>query len=295
MQTGASNSAAAVALFTKLIDYAGLFPPAQLPMEEAIAQYTAERAGRYAWMLGRFIVQQSRIAELVHGLSSDQRFYVSVILDRNVDGLSNLARVRQNEPALRVEALEAVLAPDRIDTFAAALRSHALSEFPAYVEIVRGPDWERVVPQAMAAFSEAGLGAKIRCGGVHASAFPTPSEVATFIYWACRYNVPFKATAGLHHPIRHFDASVGTHMHGFLNVLAAAALARAGMDANELVEPLSCEEPARFGVDDAGLRFGDCCVGVAELESTRREAFVGYGSCSFTEPVDDLRAMRVLS
>ena len=47
-----------------LIDYAGLFPPAALAMDDAVGRYARPTgAGRDAWMLGRFIVPASRLGE----------------------------------------------------------------------------------------------------------------------------------------------------------------------------------------------------------------------------------------
>ena len=59
-----TTSAPVRAAFESLIDYAGLFPPAALPMAGAVAEYAEALRGEHAWMLGRFIVPASRIAEL---------------------------------------------------------------------------------------------------------------------------------------------------------------------------------------------------------------------------------------
>jgi hypothetical protein len=286
MQTDAPKSAAAHALFTKLVDYAGLFPPAELSMEQAVAEYATEGNGGYAWMLGRFIVQQSRVPELLDALG-DKRFSLSVILNQGIDGLAQLERLRSGDPRIAVHAFEIILRPGQIDAFPSL-------DVPAFVEFPRDAEWEYVVPNMMEVLAHRDLGAKIRCGGLDAKAFPSPAEVAVFIYWACKQNVPFKATAGLHHPIRHVDAASGFHMHGFLNLLAAAALARAGLTVDELSEVLECEDASRFHIDDRGLRFGNRHVSIAELEAMRREAFVAYGSCSFSEPVEDLRGLHLL-
>ena len=80
----------------------------------------------------------------------------------------------------------------------------------AYVELPLGDGLEEKV----AALAARGLRAKVRCGGAEV---PSAEALGTFLS-ACRAaGVPFKATAGLHHPL----AAAGRH--GFLNVIAACA------------------------------------------------------------------------
>ncbi len=292
MQTGASKTAAVQAMFTGLIDYAGLFPPAQLTMPQAVSEYAAERRGSQAWMLGRFIVPYSRYRELLETLAHTQQIALSVILDGGIEALAQVANVRNSDRRARIEMLEIVLEPNRIDEFVQSAKDTGLADLPAYVEFAREGDWERLLEQALPRLAAAGLGAKVRCGGAQPAAFPAPSQLAAFIDLACRNGVPFKATAGLHHPIRHFDATIGASMNGFLNLLAAAALARSGATREELVDVLACEDPAAFAFDESGFRFRDRRVGALDIEAMRSRAFVSYGSCSFSEPVEDLRALQ---
>ncbi|MGH2968884.1 MAG: hypothetical protein ACRDK0_07450, partial [Solirubrobacteraceae bacterium] len=139
------------------------------------------------------------------------------------------------------------------------------------------------------AVAERGAGAKVRCGGATPDMFPSPAELAAFIIGCRDLGLPFKATAGLHHPIR--DGIV----HGFLNLLAAAVLAHAaGAEERELSTVLLEEDASAFSVgEDAftvrGHRFGADAVAAA-----RERLFVGYGSCSFSEPVQDLHGLRIL-
>ena len=171
------------------------------------------------------------------------------------------------------------------------------------VELVEGRRPEIVPDVPVRAFWEVapgadvrGLpGAKIRCGGVTADAFPSVEAVAAFVA-ACRdAGVPFKATAGLHHPIRHTDAATGFAMHGFLNLLAAAVFAHADRLAEDEIAVLLAEqEPEAFAVAPDGLAVHGRFAGVAAIEAARRELFVAYGSCSFSEPVEDLQALGVL-
>ncbi|NIR39881.1 MAG: hypothetical protein GWN79_20480, partial [Actinobacteria bacterium] len=138
------------------------------------------------------------------------------------------------------------------------------------------------------------LAAKIRCGGLEPAAFPPPDAVARFIAAVRDRDLPFKATAGLHHPFRHTDSATGFVHHGFVNVLVASGLARTGADVDMLTAVLEETDPAAFEVDSSGLGWSGHRVDHVAAESMRSGLFLGYGSCSFTEPVEDLTRLGVL-
>lgn len=140
------------------------------------------------------------------------------------------------------------------------------------------------------------LGLKFRCGGVESSAFPRVEDVAYFLR-ACKESggIPFKFTAGLHHPFRHFNEGVRTRMHGFLNVLGAAVFLLASeMDENRLGEMLSDEDPGSFVFAEDGMTWDKVTVSVPEILAARQSRVGSFGSCSFDEPRDDLRALGLL-
>lgn len=293
MSTSAAPLAAVRTALSGLIDYAGLFPPAQLRMAPSAAEYAAARKGPFSWMLGRFIVPASRIEELREALPGGEApFALSVILDAGRSP-GQLASVKAVE-GMRLEALEAPLAAADIADAAAALRKADLTGVPAYMEWPRTGEWQRELPAVMSSLAEHGLCAKIRCGGLEQRAFPEPREIAAFIAAAQSAGVRYKATAGLHHPIRHFNAPTGLMMHGFLNLLFAAVLAHQGAGAEELEACLACEDRGAFRFEAGGLRWNGRRAGVPEIEAARRSNFAGYGSCSVAEPVEDLQAMGVL-
>jgi hypothetical protein len=301
MPTNASGATAVRAAFTALIDYAGLFPPAQLPMDASVEAYRDARGGSFAWMLGRFIVPASRLDELI--AASTEPIALSVIVDAGNDqrawlqnvqsAFATLGHLRANEKRVRVEALEVPLPPLQtnretydaaIGQYAAAAQQAGLRDVPSFIEFPRDTRREALLPGAMYALARHRLGAKMRCGGVTAEAVPLPSEIASFIALARDEAVPYKATAGLHHPIRHFNAAAGFTMHGFLNVLVAALHARQGWNAEQLETIISSEDASQLQLD----------VSPQEIESTRRENFIAYGSCSFSEPVEDLQNLGLL-
>jgi hypothetical protein len=278
-----------------LIDYAGLFPPAQLAIVEASSEYQAARRGPYAWMLGRFIIPAPLLLTSSHELEGP----CSVIADGERETLDAIAALAANQ--IGVEALEIPLPADdspadivdAIGELRAAIVDTGLGDRPVFVELPRSDRWSKLLPDAMEALGRDNLGAKLRCGGVTAEAFPSVREVANFIAAAVAARVPFKATAGLHHPVRQLDAASGFMMHGFLNLLAASALApRVNFDT--LARIVAEEDADAFGFDDASFVWRKERIGVPELSQTRRETFVAYGSCSFTEPVSELLSLGLL-
>ena len=300
------------AAFSSLIDYAGLFPPAKLAMAPAVAEYAAARQGPSSWMLGRFIVPASRVGELLERLPAGPAFDLSVIIDAELDPrrwlaalqgrLEELAAALSSSGRIAAGALEVPLPPlaSRRETFDASLGQLRASldragfaQVPVYAEIPRGHDWIEQLPGAFSAMPRARVMAKIRCGGLDPAAFPSPTEVAAFVREACAAGVAFKATAGLHHPVRHFNAGQGVTMHGFLNLLAAAAFA-ADCDAETLERIVAEEDPAAFSFDEDSFSWRERRCDAEGLARVRERGFVGYGSCSFDEPVDDLVALNVL-
>lgn len=317
MNTALEPRAPVRAALAALVDYAGLFPPARLGMDEALAEYVRERGGSHAWMLGRFIVPASRAPELLERLAArrdaaSQPLRLSVIADADphpktwfgsmAQVLAAVAELRANGTGTRVEVLEATLPAlvtlrdthdAAIGQFSALLERAGLRDLPAYVEMPRDGRWRDALDGACAALARYGMGAKLRCGGLSPDAFPSVDDVAAFLAAANAHGVPFKATAGLHHPVRHENAQAGAVMHGFLNLLAAAALAPR-LTEERLRAVLDERDPKAFSFDGQALHWREEPAGTAQLEQTRARAFVAYGSCSFREPVDDLTALHVL-
>jgi hypothetical protein len=278
-----------------LVDYAGLFPPAQLDLARETDEYRTASTGSYAWMLGRFIVPLAVLAENAADLRDAP---LSVIVHRDATGAVSELR---NEGA-HIELLEVPLSRqfESVDAAIAALRdlretfeASGIADIRAYVELPRGANWDTLLAGALPELSDLGFRAKLRCGGVTAEAFPSVADVATFVAATSSVGVPFKATAGLHHPIRHRDAATGFMMHGFLNLLAAAALAPS-VDRATLHEILAEEDAAAFSLTSSGLRWRNHIADPEVLAATRHGRFVSYGSCSFDEPVEDLIALGML-
>jgi hypothetical protein len=215
---------------------------------------------------------------------------------------ASLAERRTVEPRLAIGSLELALPKLQamretydaaIGQFAAIRAQHGFDHVPAYVEIPRDERWIAQLPGALAALARHRLGAKLRCGGLSADAFPSVSEVTAFIRIASDDRVPFKATAGLHHPVRHLDPATGATQHGFLNLLCGALLAN--MEPAGAVEAAIAEEdPSAFVFGAQAFSWREYKFAAGDIAQMREQKFAGYGSCSFAEPVDDLIELGVL-
>lgn len=281
-----------------LIDYAGLFPPASLDLVAAVKEYRAVRGSAESWLVGRFICPAHRLVEMAGELMTTMRAGEpawSLVVTATPDD----ARVVSDFAAemgrtARIDAVEVRLPEGAsIETVAALV---AAFDRLVYFEI----PWDRPVAaplEVVAAAREStgrALGAKIRCGGLTPEAFPPVAAVAEFLAGCARLDLPVKATAGLHHPIRHVDPTTGFTHHGFLNLLVAGVLAHEGAAVAVLAEVLAVEDATQFNMSPAGLVWRDFRFGAERIEAARRELFVGYGSCSIAEPVSDLTALGIL-
>jgi hypothetical protein len=305
------------AFLTELIDDAGLFPPASLSMEDAAAGHEASRTGPHAWMLARFICVASRLPELLKVLpDAAPPWRVSVILDATgpepwlermtADVAAAGEFAEEAGPRAAVELVETVLPAD-VDT----------SELRRFVERVEEARLPRPVmpffeippatlPDALTTVAEVRretapggaclpAGAKLRCGGARAELFPAPDAVAATIDACRRLDVPLKATAGLHHPFRHRDEPTGFVQHGFVNLVGASVLSHAReLPVDRLVDIVEEQDPSAFSLTPERFAWRDLEAPAADIAAARAASLVGYGSCSFDEPVEDLLALGVL-
>lgn len=295
------------ALLSNVIDYAGLFPPASLDLETSYRNFRAYLACADRWMLGRFICPIDKLAalgELVRAEPPPGPVELSV-LARPADDVDDavsagMVPVLQAEPHVTLSAVEVPPGPPGsiAQKMATTKVAKALPHTQVFFEIGwAGDDWRQRWVDAIAAVKQvesqaAGVGLKLRTGGVTADAVP-PAEVVAGIICLCRdARVRLKFTAGLHHPIRAFHASASMQMHGFVNVLAAGVLAQAhGMDEHGVRLILETESPADFAFDEYQLAWRTLRASVQRIEQVRRTGLISFGSCSFDEPRDDLRAL----
>ncbi len=303
------------AFFSGIIDYAGLFPPAKLPLERAVINFARYRAGSDAWMLGRFIIPAARLAELgalqaqfparapmslsVLGSGGETHSGFLEGLDADLAAVSGF-RARHGG-RVAVDAFElklphAVLQDPRAEEWCTATARLTEANLSVWYEWNRNPVHRAAMLDALDVLAGGAAGIKLRCGGIEASAFPSPEDLALCMA-ACRdRSLRLKFTAGLHHPIRHFDRGLQTRMHGFINVFGAGILAQTRHLAPERIrEILEEEDASQFAFDEIGFGWKQHHVLIDEIIAARREFVTSFGSCSFDEPRDDLRAMGLLT
>ena len=286
-------------LLAHLIDYAGLFPPAGLNMPQAVANYDKYLRSEYSWMLGRFIVPAARLSEFetaFEPLTSGAGTPWALSALFGADSAGDLVRINAFNRKQQKAAVESVevkaTTPEQVRQLARVIPRG----FAAYFEIpLEGREAE-----CIAAVAECGRGAKIRTGGETADKFPDPARVVEFMKLCADSRVPFKATAGLHHPLRSVQRltcepdSASTLMHGFLNVFLAAAFLRAGMQKSLAVELLEEQSAQAIRFEAEGIAWGGHRLTSEQMSAARQTFAVSFGSCSFTEPVDELRSFGLL-
>ncbi len=326
------------ALLAGSVDYAGLFPPARLPLDQAIRNYARYRTDPAAWLLGRFVCPAARLAELAcfhEELFRSGRPFRFTALGRagttSADFLTGLEADLQDLAACRqrhrgrvvIDVLETRLPADILETpdpdstralFAAAAE-HIEAKGPPvltpFYEAGFGADWRATVARVSAALKEDNYsvaaeartrcrfgGFKLRCGGLDAAAYPTPEQIA-LVLAACSNSageVPIKFTAGLHHPIRRAYADAPAPMHGFVNVLVAGMFRfLRHWPEEQLRQVLEDEQAEHFQFDEEGLAWKEHRLGTEEIAALRQGWITSFGSCSFEEPRDDLKALGLLS
>ncbi len=287
-------------LLAGAVDYAGLYPPAGLDMAAAVANYAGYRISDASWMLGRLVLPIAALSAFEEALvafdeSAGWGWRLSAVLGDDVS--TDIERVHAFNDAHRggvqIDSVEARLsAPASIARAAGA----AAERLMLFVEVPATGDPSSII----SAIGEWGGNAKIRTGGTTTDAFPSAAFIARFIRRCVENRVPFKATAGLHHPLRaeyrltyQPDAPRGM-MFGYLNVFVAGGFAAAGMGERDLTRVLEEADPKAFAADAQRIAWRNETMSLEQLRDARR-VVRSFGSCSFREPVDELETLQLRS
>ena len=273
-------------LLAGLIDYAGLYPPASLEMRAAVRNYRSYQDGPHAFALGRFILDIARTDEFREAAGDALSAMPLSVIAPPALHPQKLAEL--TDAGLRIESVEIKCADSAT---IAELGRRLPTSIERYIEIPIAPSAE-----LLDALAASGMRAKLRMGGVVPEAFPDAKSVALFLSELFRRNLAFKATAGLHHPIRsrhrltYLPDSSFALMHGFVNLACAAALLHSGWSIDEAVATLEDENPDSWDVSVDVITCRSFAWSTAPLRDMR-SFFLSFGSCSFTEPISDLEVL----
>ena len=302
-------SASLRTLLNRAIDYAGMFPPCSLALEPALRNQSIYVRSAEAWMLNGFVLpveQFDAARKLLSEFDSHHPLRVAALGPKTTNADTFLDGLGKAETAIRsfsrygtdlvsIGHLEMFL-PDDVNSASLKKARAIVGDLPVFWEAPpeRAEQTIALIAGHNSDEDTATFGYKLRTGGVTVDAFPTSAQIASALVTAATHQLPIKFTAGLHHPIRQFRDEVKTKMHGFLNVLGAAVLAAEHQwDADQAAMMLEVKDSDSFAFTDDFFAWGDWKIDTERLQY-RRKFVRSFGSCSFDEPHDDLRALGLL-
>ena len=297
------------ALLAHSIDYAGMFPPCSLGLEPALRNQIEYVRSADAWMLNAFVLsieQFNATKQLLSQFDAQHPLRVAALGPKTASADAFLDAIEDADTAIRslsrhnvdlvsISYLEMFL-PHDVDVASLKEARSILGDLPVFWEAP--PDRAEQTIALLAEFNSdadsATFGFKLRTGGVTAEAFPTSIQITKALVTPATHQLPIKFTAGLHHPLRQYREEVQAKMHGFLNVLGAAVLAAEHRwDTNQTAIMLEDENVDSFSFTDDSFAWREWRIDTKRLEY-RRKFVVSFGSCSFDEPREDLRALNLL-
>ena len=295
------------ALLTRAIDYAGMFPPCDLELAQAVKNQAEYVRLTDSWMLSAFVLPIAKFSDAVGLLSQFDRHHqlrISALGPKAGHATDFLGELKKAADAIRsLQNQHSDLAPIvQLEMFLPQdVDLAGLNEAAALIADLKLQSfWETPAETAekaialLARAKQPGFGYKLRTGGVTADAFPNSVQIARAILASTKNHVPMKFTAGLHHPIRQFRDEVKTEMHGFLNVLGAGVLsAEHHWDEAQTIEMLEDQRAASFEFHDTVFAWRDWEITLDRIKA-RRKFVTSFGSCSFNEPREDLQALKLL-
>ncbi|HMQ67908.1 MAG TPA: hypothetical protein PKA90_02910 [Ignavibacteria bacterium] len=310
-----------------LIDYAGLFPPAGLKPDIALSNYLEYLSSEFNFALNKFIIPVSRLSDASDFLKKsdypqtpvsfsvipsagksigdvrDSLIHDLDVCKKFIEEFQGSVEINSYEIKLPEELLisdNPVKYYDLISYINEKINSLSDKSSVIYFEGLLNEEWKVNSEKIIEAVYKNNLnnfpcGFKLRTGGLTPEAFPESHQIAFCLRQCLDTKVPVKFTAGLHHPFRHFDKSIGAEMHGFVNVFGAGITAMRHNITNEgLTEMLDDGNPDNFKFTDDSFTWKGWETEIDDIVYARNDLVISYGSCSFTEPIDDLKSLKLI-
>lgn len=306
-----------------LIDYAGLFPPAKLNLHDTLKNMLRGQKFTESWMISSLVLPVNQLDNLIVTLidlgEADAFFPISFVASRaesekdffdtlNTD-IKRIKEFFELHPSFSVKAFEIALPTSichsgntgDLSLFVKDTASILIeAKLNPFIEVAAGENWISAMHTTVSAISELNEGSsdkasfKIRCGGIKPQMMPPSENIAHTILYCKEKNISLKATAGLHHPIKHFNDELGGIMHGFINVFGSAILTKVNdISFETLVKMLNDESENSFIFSGNTLSWKNFSVNSEEIKNYR-SFITSYGSCSFDEPIEDLQTLKLL-
>jgi hypothetical protein len=290
----------------RIIDYAGLFAPASLDMTTSVCNYSRYLSHPQRWALGRYVLPAARLDEFAkarRNINSEAWQLSAIISDKVEQELAAVAEFNRKASEAVIDSVEVRVHNVDETEF---VRTHLPLGVTAVFYEISPEQAEELLP----ALRHPGECAKLRTGGIAEDAFPEVEQIAEFIVRCAGLGVAFKATAGLHHslrcirPLTYEPDSHEAPMHGFLNLFTAAAIAwsavRAGgaVPCTTLATCLADRERENWHFGEDALTWSGVeepiRIGLDALHSVRSRFALSFGSCSFEEPLQEMRGIDLL-
>ncbi|MEE6166779.1 MULTISPECIES: hypothetical protein [unclassified Mycolicibacterium] len=273
-------------IFDGILCDAAFFPPGSAPAEVAVRSHFAHRQSPQRRYLGPFVAPASSaisVADLSAKASTDP-LELTLTFSGDFDALANTILLTNRLEGIRITAVDVAI-PDHMGVSEAlsALSPAIPKSIQTFVEVPRDHRRETMI----AALAGNGMSAKLRTGGTIKDAYPSESELAQTIYLAATSNLPFKATAGLHHAVRNTDIATGFEQHGFLNMMSAVGAAIDGAGPADLVRILRCRDEEAMSEAISAL--------TPQQAAGIRHHFLSFGTCSILEPLQDLIRLQLIA
>lgn len=311
----------------KMIDYAGLFPPAKLKLEDALDKYFKYSDSEYNWILSRFICPAKLLEPLKvivnQHSESKKKITLSLLvgngnsivdfkinLQNDLNNWSSFMSDSENITAHIVEMKlpdELILSNDQnrilseINFILESLQDKLSYQVFSFLEGTMGEKWEKNIANLIQAIkmnneqNDNNTGFKLRTGGIEPGLFPRSEQIAFCIRECLDRAIPMKCTAGLHRALTHHDNNMNTNVYGFLNVFAAGIIAmRHNITNKDLTELLEDEDINNFVFTEDYFSWKGWETGIEDIISARKNLILSYGSCNFEEPVEELKLLNLL-
>lgn len=294
-------------LLKGLFDYAGMFPPAGLSFDDALRCSAAFPVvlHRPGLLGGDLVLDATKLQELTPAALSRAGFQRSplrlCLLGAPLTPERPVIGAASGNAAVQIVSYEVKLPwpfpgfPDAAARALSTTRGALDKDIRLFVEPELSPsEWEKNHEAVFSLLDGLNrrilhpIGLKIRGSGPRAV---TNAVLSSLLPDINRRSLPFKATGGLHHPFRNARKS---HDLGFLNLAAAlrlqSALGAVALPRHRLLECLETEGSAAYDFS-GGLRWKEFSIAPEELRSAVSRVPFTIGSCSLSEPDEDLRRL----